>query len=233
MHVWLGASGDDQRLVLDWVERGEGRSVDFCKKVIDIKGRNADQAAQEYIAGLVQDHSLYPALQCASELMGFLELLSLMKVKSYLEIGARYGGTFEAVMDTRPIGSNATVIDFPGGEYGDHGSVNSLLEAVGRQRNAGHDVSLILGPSSAPEVVERAGVRGPYDCVFIDADHAYEAVKRDFEIYAPMGKMIVLHDIVNYPVGVPKFWNEIKGNYKHVEIVEDGSGMGIGAIFRD
>jgi hypothetical protein len=90
-------------------------------------------------------------------------------------------------------------------------------------------------------VVERVTAMGPYDAVLIDGDHAYEAVKRDFELYAPMARIVVLHDIAapahvasrtGCPVEVPRFWNEIKGSYAHTEIVTADSLMGIGVIFR-
>jgi predicted O-methyltransferase YrrM len=86
------------------------------------------------------------------------------------------------------------------------------------------------------------------DFLFIDGDHSYEGVKKDFEIYSSLvrkGGIIAFHDIVpdyytrygirtpSYTGGVPKFWNEIKYNYRYIEIIEDPNqdGYGIGVLY--
>jgi len=65
------------------------------------------------------------------------------------------------------------------------------------------------------------------DYLFIDADHTYEGVWRDFQMYAPLvrsGGMIAFHDIVTHRKEtrseVERFWNEIKQKYRHREFVE-------------
>ena len=182
-----------------------------------------------------------PPLQSATELARFLALLNMYDVKSYLEIGARYGGTFEAVMNRLPRGSRGVAIDFPGGEFGEDGSAGVLVNTIKRLRSRELDAHVIFGPSAAPEVVERAKRAGPYDLIFIDGDHSYEAVKRDFELYSPIGRIIALHDIAadddwtnkaGRKVEVGRFWREISKEYKTLEIVAPGAQMGIGVIFK-
>ena len=73
------------------------------------------------------------------------------------------------------------------------------------------------------------------DFLFIDADHSYEGVKKDFEMYSLLvrkGGIIAFHDII--PSGYPKvykFWNEVK--YEYLEIIKDRNQncYGIGIIF--
>lgn len=78
------------------------------------------------------------------------------------------------------------------------------------------------------------------DFLFIDGDHTYEGVKKDFAMYSPLvreGGIIAFHDIVLGPSenvgGVRKFWDEIKKGYEYIEIVKDWKqgGYGIGVIY--
>jgi predicted O-methyltransferase YrrM len=101
---------------------------------------------------------------------------------------------------------------------------------------------LILGDSGAPSTVARVkeAVCGSVDFLFIDGDHRYDGVRRDFESYAPLvrpGGLIAIHDIVPGPVeavgDVPRFWREIR-THDSEEIVErwDQGGYGIGLLRR-
>ena len=69
----------------------------------------------------------------------------------------------------------------------------------------------------------------PINILFIDADHSYEAVKKDFEVFSPLcSDIVVFHDInscrydENKEIEVWKFWDELKlkayngeGEYKN------------------
>jgi len=77
----------------------------------------------------------------------------------------------------------------------------------------------ILGDSHDPATVERLKERlagRPIDLLFIDGDHSYLGVRRDYELYEPLARhLIALHDISGVPVcpaevvEVMRLWNEI------------------------
>ena len=78
------------------------------------------------------------------------------------------------------------------------------------------------------------------ELLFIDGDHSYDGVKKDFMMYSPLvksGVLICFHDIVSGDPkkvgGVPDFCQEIRENYEIRELVEDWKqgGYGIGLVF--
>lgn len=85
----------------------------------------------------------------------------------------------------------------------------------------------ILGDSHDPKIIQevkdRLGGR-MIDLLFLDGDHSYSGVKRDYEIYMPLTKhVIAIHDIWNTyvnplpefpPVETHKFWDELCENEK-------------------
>lgn len=111
-----------------------------------------------------------------------------------------------------------------------------------RLREQGHDVHLLWGDSQDARIIEEARTFGPYDAIFIDADHRMAGVTADWNNYGPMGRIIAFHDIawrrapewVGTRIDVPQFWDSIKNDYRHVEFrfCDTGKNNGIGVLWR-
>lgn len=178
--------------------------------------------------------------QIKSEILQLLKYLKINKPKIILEIGTCSGGTL--FLFTRIAAYDATIIsiDLPFGLYG--GGYLKLKKPLYKSfilqnqniillRCDSHDYKTILR-------VKQLLNREKIDFLFIDGDHRYNGVKKDFEMYHPLvneNGIVAFHDIlINYQdqtIGVHKFWNEIKTKYNFEEIVEDWnqnqSGIGI------
>lgn len=80
-----------------------------------------------------------------------------------------------------------------------------------------------------------------FDLVIIDADHTYLAVKRDYDLYARLGSIVMLHDIAPGRLcceGSARHWSEIAyvtGTLKsgYHEHIADVSPVGIGWFQRE
>ena len=107
----------------------------------------------------------------------------------------------------------------------------------------GQRLRLIRADPHLPETkkhVERILADKRLDFLFIDGDHTYNGVKRDFEMYSPLvrsGGMIAFHDIAphrqNEDCQGDKFWDDVKQHYQYREIIEnpEQGWAGIGVLF--
>lgn len=178
--------------------------------------------------------------QHESELFQFVKLLGELECQSYLEIGALEGYTFFCIGSTM---KTATAVDMPGAIWGDKKCQVSLMRRRDMLRNrCGTSAHVILGDSTDAGVIQKAEYHGPYDAIFIDGDHRYEGVKKDWENYRGFArKVVAFHDIVAHGaissatgdhVEVPRLWQEIKQTHQTIEIIEAGAErpLGIGVV---
>lgn len=178
-------------------------------------------------------------LQNREEFTRFIEILRAEDVRSYLEIGSKYGGTLHWVAGAlRANPCRLTVVDLP---QGNAGTLPHLHEAVDACRELGHDVKLLIGDSTDPEVIEHVRDRGPYDAVFIDGNHTLPFVMSDWNTYGPMARIVAFHDIGwrmtperkgKMPIEVPLLWDEIKAQgWRTQEIRLEPRDNGIGIVW--
>jgi hypothetical protein len=72
-------------------------------------------------------------------------------------------------------------------------------------------------------VIEQVRALGPFDAIFIDANHTLPFVEKDFGQLTADGRIIAFHDIawrrapewVGTRIDVPEFWDRVKDHYRH------------------
>lgn len=166
-------------------------------------------------------------LQNIHEFSEFQALMRKENVRSYLEIGSKNGGSLWRMATKLDKGSRIVSVDLPHGDYSFKETLPNLQACVKQLKEMGYDAHLIVADSTAPETVEQVRALGPFDACFIDGNHTLPFVTKDWENYGPMCRMVAFHDISYHrdftdskklPIDAPQFWNELKNNYRHVEI---------------
>jgi cephalosporin hydroxylase len=168
--------------------------------------------------------------QAEWELGRLVSVFDQMQPSTVLEIGAWHGGTL-----WHWLLPNTTVVVID-----DEMRMADTWHEWAKRRRA--TLHLLQGPSQEPAIIAAARRHGPYEFVFIDGDHRYEAVRADAENYAPMvapGGALAFHDIIERPgYGVSQVWGEIKSRpgarwMEIAETVEPGneSRCGIGILW--
>jgi predicted O-methyltransferase YrrM len=180
--------------------------------------------------------------QIPEEISQLLKILKEKKPRVILEIGTANGGTL--FLFSRIVAEDAMIIsiDLPSGSFGG-GYPKWKIPIFRLFKLPKQKLYLIRKNSHDPRTLKKIKEilkDQKIDFLFIDGDHTYKGVKKDFELYHRLvkkGGLIAFHDIVygsaEYVGGVPIFWQEIKRKYKHFEIVKDWKqgGYGIGIIF--
>ena len=180
--------------------------------------------------------------QVKSEILGLAQRVSALRPRTLLEIGTAEGGTLFILSQCADPNATFISLDLPAGTFG--GGYPTWRGAIYKKLTRPEQtLHLIRGNSHEAGSLER--VRNllsgsPLDLLFIDGDHSYDGVKRDFELYSPLvrpGGLVALHDIARHPADVgcevDRFWVETRGGFRNEELVEnpDQGGKGIGVLW--
>jgi predicted O-methyltransferase YrrM len=183
---------------------------------------------------------LRPA-QIREELQQLANEIAILRAERALEIGTCSGGTLFLLCRLAQRDADIISVDLPGGPFG--AGYTWLQQIVYGRFPIGNQRLLLLradshsGDTHATVVRELKGK--PLDYLFIDGDHSYAGVKRDFELYSPLvrsGGLIAFHDIAKHTrddCQVDRFWNEVKASYAHREFIADANQgwAGIGVLY--
>jgi predicted O-methyltransferase YrrM len=154
-------------------------------------------------------------LQDDREIDALAELFAANGVRSYLEIGSKFGGSLKRLADRMPAGSRIVAVDMPKGTKAWPQSRLALADVARSLLLRGHHARVVWADSQDPQTVETVRGLGPFDAVLLDADHR-------------------LPEWIGTRIDVPQLWERLKAEHRHVEFRFDPSrkNNGIGVLWR-
>jgi cephalosporin hydroxylase len=172
------------------------------------------------------------AMQKLRELAPLIALLRRRSPRVVVEVGTARGGTFYAWCQVADPNALLVSIDLPGGPFGGGYTADDIptFRRYGRPEQELHFIRADSHEKETRVMLEKILAGRDVEFLMIDADHTYEGVRRDFEMYAPLvgpGNPIAFHDTLPHPEDssseVDRFWNEIREAYRHMEFLDRGS----------
>ncbi len=181
--------------------------------------------------------------QYPEELVQLAKEIEIRRPRTVVEIGTASGGTLFLACCLATDDALLVSLDLPDGEFG--GGFPNWKGPLYKEFARGHQtVEIIRGNSHSQEVeAQLQNVIGnrKIDYLFLDGDHTYDGVKKDFETYSKFldeDAIVAFHDIVSDKTVPPNhfvsvYWNEIKQKYSHKEFIRDlrQSKLGLGVLF--
>ena len=159
--------------------------------------------------------------QVRAELYSFLELLIDNNVKTVLQIGLGHFGSTHFCISL--ICDKVVSVEY---------DMKNIKNYADREilYNQNKEV-FIYGDSSNDNTINEVSNLGKFDCVFVDGNHSYEYVKKDYNNYLPSlkdGGIFAFHDALleGSRYGTPKVLKEI-GAENDVQMINHSKEVGI------
>lgn len=227
-----------QRLYTKLAEKNPQKIINKLKLFFSDDEEKIFKFTYKFYGGLIKP------MQIKEEFLQCLKIFKEQKPKYVMEIGTASGGTLFSFCKLASEEAIIISIDLPGGLFGG-GYSEWKMPIYQVFKKEKQNLYLLRKNSHQKETLEEVLkiLNGKQlDFLFIDGDHTYEGVKKDFEMYSPLvkkGGIIVFHDIAVHPLEtdcfVHDFWKEIKkrDNYKFKELIKDlnQNWAGIGILF--
>lgn len=178
-------------------------------------------------------------VQVRSEIRELLEVVQERRPQVVVEIGTWNGGTLFLWTRIASEDAHLVSIDLPGGQFGGGyaGWRVPIFRSFARGRQKLDLLRVDSHSTSTVEQIKRLLNGRTIDFLFLDGDHTYDGVKKDWDLYSPMvtqGGVIAFHDVASSydNTQVKRFWDGIKSAFPHREYLADPDGrFGIGVLF--
>jgi hypothetical protein len=160
----------------------------------------------------------------------YLANLSKLKVRSYLEVGVRHGGTFVTTIEYL---NKFHPLDFAVG-------IDIMpCPTIAEYKKINPQVNFVKLNTQTNQFSDFLGEFNQFDLVLIDANHEETECRNEFMAIKNKANIVVFHDIDNIDfLGVKKVWSEVKDSneYDYYEYIDQYPGlgpyMGIGMAIR-
>jgi predicted O-methyltransferase YrrM len=156
------------------------------------------------------------AIQHVEELTEFARMLRVRPPRTVLEIGTAQGGMFWLFCRISAPDAMLVSLDLPPDDRHSGGLRISIdIQSMKQPNQTVHEVRMNSHDARARESVGKLVGERSLDLLFIDGDHTYDGVCRDYEMYRSLvrpGGLIAFHDIVQTPwpeCQVDRFWREV------------------------
>ena len=179
------------------------------------------------------------AVQIPQELQELFQMIEGLEPTNVMEIGSEAGGTF--YLWCKLAKGIKISLDLPTGTSGSgrFAAEMALASRTKMFKSWATDVHVVTGDSHLPDTwhdVNDILRDQKLDFLFIDGDHSYEGVKKDYEDYryfVKEGGLIGFHDINDteyhrkHGCYVANFWNELEGDKREINQRAHWGGVGL------